>query len=189
MNPKSLIAIQHITLLSFSLHGFSTSPWSVTRLPQPPNPTLAGSPLGPSHRQPPSPTRLPQPPNPTLAGSPLGPSHRQPPSPRPQPRGPHLHRPPLRGTVQRAHCRTAPAPGAPPPPPTPPGHHHQPAGTRHHRSRQARPHRLQHSRAPCGAALSSPILRAHLNRMCHARVVNTPIFRGFNEGAPNGCSP
>jgi hypothetical protein len=30
-----------------------------------------------------------------------------------------------------------------------------------------------------GAALSSPILRAHLNRMCHARVVNTPIFRGF----------
>jgi hypothetical protein len=118
MNPKSLIAIQHITLLSFSLHG---------RLPQPPNPTLAGSPLGPSRRQSPSPR--PQPPSPQPAS--------------PNPAVGHLQAPP-RSTPPPAaaprHRLACPLPDCPSPrrpaaphhstrPPPPAGRHQAPGTT------------------------------------------------------------
>jgi hypothetical protein len=121
MNPKSLIVVQHITLLSFSPSRLHAS--TPRRTPPPPRESV---------------THLPEPPNPRprrLAPRRPGPRPQPPSQPTPAPRsatsrphcGPRLRRPPLHGTVQRAHCRTALAPGAPPPPtrPPPPAGRHQ----------------------------------------------------------------
>eukprot|EP00267_Zea_mays_P040549 XP_008680535.1 vegetative cell wall protein gp1-like [Zea mays] len=155
MNPKSLIAIQHVPFCPKSSRlEHITVHVVVTCLPQPPNPTLARSPLAPAAGSRPAPPVSPSRPTPPslAAGSRPAPG----PSPAagrlqaPPTAGlPHctsasgrLQAPPVRASAGRrstapssapTHYRTAPAPGAPPPPTTPSGHQHQPAGTRHHR--------------------------------------------------------